>query len=114
MDKRQQLEIGQMKASIYYEGGGPCYKCYISPNGGNALHPDFNAAVPCPHRYLVLPLAYAVWSRPELRAAAETVLVPGAAWGNIRSFGKWFASPNPTTKWNSMAILNWYSKYIEP
>ncbi|KAJ7810887.1 hypothetical protein B0H14DRAFT_2191139, partial [Mycena olivaceomarginata] len=92
MNAEQQAEIERMQAAIHYEGKGPCYKCYISSNGRNTLHPQFKPGVPCPHRYLALPLAYAVWSDPALRAAAEAELMPegAAAWSTIRGFGEWF------------------------
>ncbi|KAI5836572.1 uncharacterized protein SCHCODRAFT_02603881 [Schizophyllum commune H4-8] len=113
LSQEERLGFYSLRRAIRYTHGHHlCYRCHISAMGMNRLHPDFVRGGH-PHARVGLPLAWAVWRDPELKAAAFGDLVQssplamsrGHSWATIDGFRAWIEDKDATEEPSSVMAL---------
>ena len=85
-----------------------CYHCHV-PLCNDLLHdlPQRKGFISCEYRDIIVPVAFCIFSNPELKCKAEDAM--GANWNTQEDFGSWLSGkPKEGQKSNGTCLLLWY------
>lgn len=112
-----QDEYDAMRLVLDYDRNkkSPCYKCHIHSFGGDALHrPMVRDENSCDWPNLVMPLAFAMYKRPQmLRKAQRAFNLRPDCWKTIEKYGKWLCTSDKEYATNAMKLMeHFFINYV--